>query len=37
MGGMLWIFSGRGKRVVLGENEIEIEVEVIRVVGVINI
>ena len=34
---MLWIISGRGRRVFLGENEIEIKVGVMRVVGVINI
>ena len=34
---MLWIFSGRGKRVVLGGNKIEIKVRVTSVVGVINI
>ena len=34
---MLWTISGRGKQVVLGGNEIEIEVGVMRVVWVINI
>ena len=31
VGGMLWTISGRAKRVVLGGNEIEIEVGVINI------
>ena len=37
VGGMLWISSGREKKLVLGGNEIEIEVGVIRVVEGIHI